>query len=640
MANKEAAVRLTLKAGSFLGGLQQVSAAVQGMAAKAQSALAGPFSAGLKEAGKAAKGLGGQVVGTLKQAATFGGIFAGGAAIKHAQDIIGKYSDLAFTMSRATGKAISWQEIQKQIEPTAIASKRSSDELADAMGRIFAETGDAGYSAASLLAVGKAATASGKPVAELADLAGVLQKKFGATAATLPGLMATALEKTSGGGAPLEQVTGSFGRLATEARAAGLTGREGLATVLGMIRALKDQGMEEEIAARGMRMLFQQLKEGTAQSKAFEKQGIKFKPDTGPLDKIREILLMGSKSGAILEKVFGRGDIRNVVDNLTQPFDNAYNKAKAAGATDTDARKAGMDAFDASLKGMAKTTYTAAQMMEDATKREAGAKRSFALAMETFSQEFNKPEVTQAFKDMAAQAPKVAKLFAKLVSFTMEHPLLAAGGYAAGKIGGAGIGGAIGVQAAGGIGAKIGSELMATVASHGGWKTAGMAMGVAAAGYIAFKVGEKLGEQVVAPHIAEGQDRVAAMEEKARQARELLHNPKATVAQRTQAQTELQGLIKDEKKSGTGTLESVFGWISSMVQGGPTAGEQHDQALKSAERASQLLIEAAQKSADVLTRGSQTAATNIANAKPSAAPGGGTGNGLPPAPGNAPGFVR
>lgn len=640
--NKEASVILKLKIGDFVGSLRQVSNEIANAGKKAASSIA-PGTKSLQSMRKASMDLGRSLVGTISNAAKFGGVFAIGGAVKHAQDMQGKYGDLAFTIGRVTGKAMKWQDVQKQIEPVAIATTRSSDELADAMKRIFAETGDAKYSAAALFAVGKAATASGKPVEELADLAGVLQKKYGATAATLPGMIATALEKTSGGGASLEQVVGSFGKLAQEARAAGLTGKEGLATTLGMISALKNQGMEEETAARGMRMLFQQTKNGTSQMVALNKAGAKFAPDSGPLEKLRGILAMGSKGQGLLDKVFGKGEVRNVVDNLTKPFDAAYKKAKDAGATSKDAQLAGMKAFDASLKDLSKTTYSEAQMLKDATAREGSAKRNMALALETFTQEFNKPEVTASFKELAAVAPKVAKALSQLARFAIEHPYMAAGGYAAAKIGGAGLLGSAGASSAGelvavgiksgvkGLGGMIGKEIAASGLGATLGKACGVAAGAAVAAYLA--------KQYIDSELEKDKDTVGSAKSALAEAQDAAENPNASPARKKEALDRLKEEQAKLQAYKPGALMSGIGVAASIVSGGEVKGPEEERAntLARMEAAAKVIEQALTRGAANLEQGSQRAAQTIGNAKPGGAVGGPGSNGLPPRPSNAPG---
>lgn len=469
---REAAIRLMLRAGPYLGGLQHIEKESKRVGSKIGSVM----SAGFKGAKSAAIGLGNQIKTTLATAAQFGGIFAVGAAAKKGLELQETYANIAFNLNKASGEARTWKDVQKDIEPIALKTSRSSAEMADAFSKVYENTGDAEYARASLESIGETANATGYSVDQLANAAQIMQRKFGASKDEIPEMMARFVEKVGVGGAGIEGLGNKFALMAGEASAAGLKGKDGLSTLLGVMIALDSRVGEK--TEPGLKRLLQVLKKGSNEMKRLEKKGrVKFDADEGAFDKVRKVL---SGKGRVEMEAILTGESRTVFDELARPFDEAFKAAKEKGASTKEATKAGLEAFDKAMKEAGKSSLTAARISEESAKRAEDPQRKLAQAMETFAQEFTKPQMIEAIKELAKSLPKLAKGMAELVEFTANHPVLAAGAYGGLKIGG----GAIGSMAV--TGAKEAAGTFATTAgASSAWAGAAGSFAAAAAPLLA-----------------------------------------------------------------------------------------------------------------------------------------------------------
>jgi hypothetical protein len=95
----------------------------------------------------------------------------------------------------------------------------------------------------------------------------------------------------------------------------------------------------------------------------------------------------------------------------------------------------------------------------------------------------------EALNDLARDLPKVARGMAKLVSFTINNPALAVGGYAAARVGVSFASGAL-ANAGTAIGASAAAQIKASAVAMGPWKVAGVALATAAAAYLIYKLGQ------------------------------------------------------------------------------------------------------------------------------------------------------
>lgn len=490
MAEREARVRLSLVTGGYLGGLSQVSAATKAFGATLQSAMGSAGMAGLRGMRSSLAAMGSEMKGTLATAAKFGGIFGAGAALTKGVSLQSTYRDLAFSIERATGEATKWQNVQQKIEPVAMRTGRSSQELAEAFRSVLAETGDAKLAAASIGAIGVLATASGRSVGELAGVAGALNDKLGVTSKEMPDALSAAVDLANKGGIGFEDLTKAIHMTGASARAAGLTGAEAFGSLIALMNKGGDALGSTKKGLSAITQLMDQMADPSRQKEIKQSLGVSVVDKNGALRQTESILAdVLAKTGGQREKlgkVF-KGEQLKLVTELGAPFREAFDKTQGDVKTKT---AAGITAFNDALKRAGTSSFKFADAQAKAVDRMEDPQRKLALAMETFAQEFTKPGSLEAMNELAKSLPKVATGFAKLVSFAISNPLAAGGAYVGARMALGFASGAL-AQAGTAIGTYAAAQIRASAAAAGPWKTAGAALGIAAAAYLAYTIGER-----------------------------------------------------------------------------------------------------------------------------------------------------
>lgn len=640
MARRDASVRLTLNAGSFAGGIRDLSRHVDAAGKQMGKAMSKPLQEGFKAGRDAAKGLMNDIKGALKAASTLGGAIGVGAGVKSALEMRTVYADLAFNISKVGKEAMTWQQIQGMIEPVALKTTRSSQEMASAFRTVFEATGDVGYSKASLESIGDAATATGYSVDALANAAQLMQRKFGASAEDMPEMMARFVEKVGVGGAGIDGLGNKFALMAGEAADAGMKGKEGVSQLLGVLVALDSRVGEK--APIGLKMMLQTLKSGSSTIKSLEKAGgVKFEADSNAFDKMRKML---SGKGRVAIEAALTGESRVVFDELAKPFDEAMRAAKAGGATTKAATEEGLRAFDEAMRKAGSSSLTAAKIAEEAKRRQEEPQRKLQIAMETFYQSFTKPEMLSAMDELAKSLPKLAEGMSKIVEFVTRNPALAGGLYVGGRVGGAAAGAAlqnvthtISKKAFAGIGEMIAKD----AAASGGWATAGKAVGVAAAALIAYEVGKNLIDLSL-----EGDDKVLRnLNVATRMAERVAGDETASPEAKRKALEELLVARREHANKPMSAATATFGKAAAFITGDDSLNPEA-RSLNASKGAAQMTrvlegqlgvagdeAKAAADAFKAVTNAARAAATEMQRVKGST-----TGsNGLPPQPGNAPG---
>ena len=123
MATREAALKVTLKPGAFKAGLRKMTSMTRSAGGKMGSALKGPLKDGFKEAGAAAKNMLGSITDAVKVAASLGGAFSAGAAVKGAVESEEAYLRLGLSLTEMGDKAVSAAEAQEMVQRTAKKTK-------------------------------------------------------------------------------------------------------------------------------------------------------------------------------------------------------------------------------------------------------------------------------------------------------------------------------------------------------------------------------------------------------------------------------------------------------------------------------------------------------------------------------------
>lgn len=570
---REASVKLTLNGGSFVTTMNQVMADTEKRASKTgahiKSALKTGFSGTMGAAGGGMKSalsdMGSQLKNTMMMGATLGGSIGLGMMVKQAIDLREKLRNVEFAINKAGKETVSWQGLMQDAQAASDATGRSSSEMADAMAGIFEATGDADFARKSLTTIGHVANATGKDMARLADVSGMLFEKFGATPDTLPQMLAVVAEKTDAGGLALDAMKDKFGLLAGEAIDAGFKGEAGLAAVLGMLNALDDRLGEKSLPS--FKKLFQVLKDGSGSLKGLEKaSGIKFKADTSGLEKIRKII-ESPKGRKALEEKLG-GEQRVVFDELVKPFDEAFAAAKGQGAKTKEATAAGMAAFDKAMKAMADHSLTSDSIKKKSVERQKEDPMvAVNRAIERIAREFNKPEMVEAVDKLAEKLPELAKGVVGAIEFITRRPKTAAALLVGGKLALGAVEGVttkVGSNIADSLGKKApewGAAFAAKVAADGGWmKVAGQFGLVVGAALAATEFGKSL----IDASMDKDEKKKASLADAASTAESMAKHGTGTKEEREKAAADLRTKIQAMEKDEPGIANKLFGSMANF----------------------------------------------------------------------------
>jgi hypothetical protein len=587
MAERDAKVRLNLAAAGMVTQLQQLirqtqsfSDVVEGIgedAEKSNKKVGGLFTA-MKAGAGAARGafaeLGGHIKSTLTMAATLGGALSIGGAVREAQGLVTSYKDIAFALRVGTGEAVSWQDVQRDVETTANRWKRSNREVAESLSDIYKTSGDLGFSRKALDAAALAATATGASMQTTTALVNELGEKFSVTGDRIEGAMAALISNIPGGKAGLEELGDKLGLLGASARTVGLEGEAGLKKVLGILNMSGASGGNFKKELMSTIGLLEQLGDAD-QAKAIEKKlGIKITDKTGATkaDALERIIAATSGQHEKLSQVFS-GPVLRLVSELGRTFDAA---AKATEGDEKTKTAAGIDALQAALAKTADGALDDAGVREEGEKRLQDAERKMQDAMNKFVRAFEKPEMIAAMDQLAEAAPKVASALASLVSFATKHPILAGlggaalfagGSFAKGALGSAGeqIGDKIlSSKAASSIGDAIAKKFTLAASTDGKWAQAGKALGVAAAALIAFQIGKLAIDDAMNEDFAKQH----SLQDAASTAESMAKHGTGSPEERAKAAKALREKIAQaEKDGGPGLVTSAFGNAATLFGG-------------------------------------------------------------------------
>lgn len=506
MTTREAGIKLTLDSGTFTRGIDAIGDKAVAVGRKIKSGLSAGFKGvggeAWKGGGDALKEMTGSIKSAVGAAATLGGGIGFGMLIHKASNLREKVRDIEFQINKTGRATTSWQEVLATTQQAASETGKSSEEMANIYQGLFATTGDADFAAKALIPIGHAATASGQDINKLADAAQMLQRKFGATAETLPEMLAAFVEKTDAGGLSLDSLGNKFALMAGEAAEAGFKGKDGLNTLLGMMTMLDSRVGEK--SEQPMKKLFQLFKDGGKDLKALSKEtGLKFEPDMSAMEKLRRVL--GSEKGrAKLTEKLG-GESRVVFDELSKPFNEAFDKAKSEGAKTKAATEQGLKAWDAAMASLGKSTINYARLVDESKQgQEEDPQARLNAAIEKIAQKFSEPKMLDAVDRLAETLPRVADGMVKVVDFVTKHPLMSGGLFVGAKLGGGMLSGAtskLGENAGAAmtgamknVGKDLAKDLASTMAQGAaGWgHLMGKAVGISAGALIAYEIGKAI----------------------------------------------------------------------------------------------------------------------------------------------------
>lgn len=489
MAVREASIRVNMKSEGFLSGIRKMETVVSSAGKKMGAALGGPIKAGLKSAKDAFKDLEDGLKDNIKTAATLGGAFAVGKFLTDAVQMQGVYRNIAHDVQKVDSSVKDWKDVQKMIEPIADKTGQSVADMAKVFDETFSATGDLEYTKGVIEAIGYASTVTGKEASKYGTLMQMANEKFGVGVEEAGDLIARLDKQLSIGGASIDDISGKFGIMATEAEDAGFKGANGMVRLLGLMGAVDNELGEK--SAPALKAIFEKLKDNTAQSAALQKKGaFKFTANMDALDKIRETLK--TAQGRKAAELTFTGDARRVYDSLIKPFDEGVDEAKKKGAKGKELIAAGMKKFDEAMKAMGSEGATYADLQAEANKRmEEDPALIMKKALNRMAVAFGNEKMMSSIERLAKVLPDVADWFVKIINWAMKNPMLAAGGFVGAKVG-LSFGTGLLTDAGKRIGNTAVDALLAKAKAEGPWKSAGTAIGVAAAAYIAYEGGKML----------------------------------------------------------------------------------------------------------------------------------------------------
>lgn len=539
MSDKEARVKLSLNTGDFVAKLQQAlkqSAQASNELAQALGKVEGE-SEKVKSKGSAIGAAFGKAFGAIKadltgiagqlksvggMALSLGGAFSVGSALKGVVDLRSGFSELALRMELTSKGAVKWQDLQKSAQAAASLTTRSTDEMRESMAKVYAATGDKQFAVDSMVAIGTAATATGKSVEEVAGIAQVLNRKFGATAKELPAMLERVFEKADSGGMTFEQLSGSLDEMAGAAQRAGMKGASGLTFMLETTRQL-DAKLGAGKTASGLQGIFDVLEQTPEKTRNLElllnrgnmlnimqgnSSAVRFGKDEGAIERTRKIITkytdvvdpltqmtnpLAAKRGGVVVSQFKdmfQGDSKRVMQELLDPFEAAFKGARKEGKSISESRKIAMEAFDANIKKLSESTATGAKLAAAAAAAGDDPKRKFAQALQELNSAFeSSPEVQAAIEDLAKALPGMAKEVGGWVKWAAKNPLEAVMLALAARVAMTG-GGSLGASAADAALKKFASSLEASLSGTSTWfQKAGAASGVLAVALAALAAG-------------------------------------------------------------------------------------------------------------------------------------------------------
>jgi hypothetical protein len=434
MSDRPARVRLMLDSGSFLGGLQSVSAQVSRLG----RGMGGALNAGVERFGERLKDTSAKVKEFAGMAIGLAGGFGIFEASRAAIGIQDRYLTIAQAMSRASGEAVRWQDVQQSVEAAATLHRRTSEEIVAGFDAVREKSGEALLAAQSLGILGEAMNATGKSSEEFGAIIGSLRKKFGISElGELKSALLSIFEATKGGKIRFEELSEDLDELGSIAGAAGLTGITGFRKALGLAAAVApqvNQSISEVLT--GMDQLTEKLRQqpvveglakagGVAGKRFFED----FLAQPDAFARLRTLLEASARKGKLgklrkeaIEVEFTGREERAAFQSLAKPFMEAFAAARASGKNAKEATVAATAAFDASVARLGTATSTWESIQRDAAERASGTAAKLRNAQEVWEQAFRRPEMIGAMNQLADQLPKLARGLADLVGWASNNP--------------------------------------------------------------------------------------------------------------------------------------------------------------------------------------------------------------------------
>lgn len=421
MAGKTANIKVKLSSGAFTGELKKTEAKVKASGKRMGKSMGRDLNKGFMRGQKALTNMSRSVGRMIKQAGMIGVAFATGALLKDSVEIHKQFQDISFLVSKLPGQSMKVAEVQDLVTQAAERTSRTTSEMAASFRQVYVATGDLAYAKESLDMIGKAATASGAPIEQIAQVSEMVRRKWKVTGKAAEEMLTAFIAKADKGGLSLDQLSTRLDAVAGEAAEMGMDASELLGTISQLDSVMGAMG------ARGLKTFLQYIKEGATQTMRLEKAGqFTFDPDMDALDRVREIIKSpGAHKEALT--VFTETS-RTAFDELRKPFVMAMEKAREGGATHQEAQKAGLAAYDKMVTQIRKTEMSASDI-DKMYKRRVVTDPSVKMrvALNKIRDAFAQPKMIGAITKLADSLPALAKGVADMVSFIVDNPLGAAG---------------------------------------------------------------------------------------------------------------------------------------------------------------------------------------------------------------------
>ncbi len=573
MAGRTANIKVKLSSGAFTGELKKTEAKVKASGKRMGKSMGKDLNKGFIRGQKALKSMVGSMGRMIRQAGTIGAAFATGALLKDSVEIHKAFQDISFLVSKLPGQAMSWREVQDLVTGAANRTTRTTKEMAASFRQVYVATGDLNYAKESLDMIGKAATASGAPIEQIAQVSEMVRRKWKVTGQAAEEMLTAFIAKADKGGLSLDQLSSRLDAVAGEAAEMGMDASMLLGTISQLDAVMGSMG------ARGMKTLLMYIKEGATQTTRLEKAGkFKFDPNMDALERIRTII-KSPKAHKEALIVFTETS-RTAFDELRKPFVLAMEEARKGGATYQEAQKKGLEAYD-KMVGQIRKTEMKASDIERMYKRRVATDPSVKMrqALNKIRDAFAQPKMIAAITTLADKLPALAKAVADIVSYMADNPLgaagvgmglrvglpmLMAGGMAGGMGRGGGAAGAARARSGlGGVGTS--AETADGQISLMGARAAGVAgslAGIAALGYSLGKIAE---------HYIESEGENLELAEKLRQ--KVYGIMEGTKGKSVKEQigdleqiTKEKGVARGEMTRDRTVMETLSGW-AGMAQG-------------------------------------------------------------------------
>lgn len=445
MAEREAAIKLTLDDGQFVAAMGKAGDAAVKSAQRSERAMQ-VFGAGVKKATGSLQAMGATARSSLGMVSGLLGGLTLGSAIKGAVELDSKYKQLAFNVSRVVKGQVKAADIQKTIEQAAVRTGRRTSELAGVFGDLFQATGDAKFTADMLDSIGVAATATGANVGELTKLADQLHTKFGVAAKDMLDLFAAAHQKQQGGNS-VSEFAATIDTLGAEMLNAGLTGKRGIDFMIGALEATEDPlgGISKQV--KGIKQVLLSLGDTNqikGLAKALHIDPKKLLNEKDLIGRLKRILSIGPKGVAALKASMGEAEEQKALKYIfLDPFEAALKRAQDAGLKNKAATDAALSDLDAHIGEFGKSTSKGADLIKEANERRKDPERRLDEALDHLQRTFSDPKIIDSIEDLAKHLPAIADLFGKFAKFVIKNPILAGTLAVGGKAGAGFVEGAV-----------------------------------------------------------------------------------------------------------------------------------------------------------------------------------------------------